>query len=457
MHAAVLIGLFAAICFSQLHMGLRAVAHLDGFWDDDMCRDAAIAQLFTDGQPDADSAYLGERQWYNPLVPAAMSIASQAMHIPIHALYAKGGAYINLVILLAAFGLVSRLCNLRVALATVLGMAFVVQFSAGSYPYQLHTYQPIMFTTMLGQVFLYVGWWLVWKRLGNRWTVWTAMGLGAWLGLTFLAHTAAAIQLGMLLCIAMLFPAWIEPIQPAGVARPAMAQGAALLALALTVALVVNWPLTKNILFHYHLQIKNPLPSSWTGHPASLQNLSSLLRSCLQPGSLVTLVGAWCLIVRPYRTSRLARLVITWVEIALGWILLGYLSQAINAYAGRTTVLVPLPTIHFLITLKFIEALLFGYGLVALCNVLTDRLRPWLSARWVKAKDGALSGISLALLVCSVSITACMLYPRQQWALKHYLQSPPNVAEEMPVYDFLRLHASPSIVVLARPAIALCH
>lgn len=456
---------FIAICIYQLNLGLLATAGMEWPSDPDLCRDMSIAQSFLDQQSDTDYAYFGEKQWYNPLIPALTALFASITLVPLNIIYAKGGAYINLVIPLVAFLFVGRLFNQRVALATVFGMVFIVQTAVCGYSYQLHTYQPIMFTSMLGQLFLYTGWGLGLELITRKSKQQLILFSALWLGLTFLVHTAQALQLGIFFSTIILWPRFAESCDWKQLTKRLEWQRLAHLSGMLVIAFAISWPITKNILFHYQLHIKNPFPSSWIAPPVDLRNLPCLLFSYIKPTTLITLTGAWRLFFKSDRS----RTVLLWTGIAICWIVAGYFVQGIRHMFGVSNLSLPVPTVHFFITLKFIESLLFGYGLVVLCDKAGDYIANKVTADgWhSKVRDRlpntfsniANFNLTLSLLFLVFTISAGMLISnqKQQEMLVNPYRHVQNIAEEKLLYNFFKKNASTSTVVLAEPNTALLY
>ena len=75
----------------------------------DFSRDMGGAQAILDGDAGADPAYLGERNWFNPLQPAAFAALSALRGLPLPSLYASWGPFVNLLGPVAFFLLARQL------------------------------------------------------------------------------------------------------------------------------------------------------------------------------------------------------------------------------------------------------------------------------------------------------------------------------------------------------------
>src|ERR1700722_1670578 len=89
--------LAAALIGFVFFLGLRATSDLEWPCESDFFRDMGSAQTFLDGRPGSDPAYLGEFNWYNPLQPTLFAGLAWLTGLPLHVLYARAGAYLNLI------------------------------------------------------------------------------------------------------------------------------------------------------------------------------------------------------------------------------------------------------------------------------------------------------------------------------------------------------------------------
>src|SRR4051812_27246504 len=84
------------VCGIAAWAGIRTTHDLDWPGGQDFSRDIAAAETIAGGHPFSDQFYLDETLWYNPLVPAAAATAAAVTRHPIHTVYARLGAYLNL-------------------------------------------------------------------------------------------------------------------------------------------------------------------------------------------------------------------------------------------------------------------------------------------------------------------------------------------------------------------------
>ncbi len=196
----------AILCGPPLLLGIQGTRGSDWPDDPDLFRESAQAQSFADGHGLADPYYLGEWIWYPPLVPALVAGLSKITGSPVYEVYARAGAYLNMLgpILLAAlvarcFGSLAGLVALTAFLYRVprgptgLGPFYSTFLYSGNFA------QALFFLTLLAYVSLPER-----KRLRYVLT-------GLCLGLTFLAHAGAFLVLAVLFFVELSRDATRDP------------------------------------------------------------------------------------------------------------------------------------------------------------------------------------------------------------------------------------------------------
>jgi len=122
---SVAVGVLASIvvglaCVTAARQGVRATADLTWPPGSDFSRDIAGAEAVASGHPLADPLYRGEWSWYNPLVPAMVAGLAKVTHQEIPIVYARAGAYLNLLAPLTLFALIAVVFDAVVAATVVL-------------------------------------------------------------------------------------------------------------------------------------------------------------------------------------------------------------------------------------------------------------------------------------------------------------------------------------------------
>jgi hypothetical protein len=347
------------VCVLLIFLGVAfrpawlATYDLEWPYDDDLFRDAAFAQTIIDGHFPADAYYAGEQNWYNPLGPAIVGGIARLFTLQPIEVYAHYGAIIALAVPLAIFALAVALFGRWAGLASLFAFLFLGPHDVASWA--APSYSPWLFANLLSLLpFALTVAVALRSRESGRYSVWAACGV--LLGVTFLAHTAAAIVAGTVVLVL----AWKRG--KAGVV--AIRWG-----LVLVPALAVSTPLLATILWHYGLQIKNTAPQDFIWDENDLYHISELVWGALNVGNAMAL-GGFVMLWRS-RAMRAARdTLITWLGVCTVMLVYGYARQAWpNAHLPGL-----IPSLHWLFLLRLARALLLGYGLYCGVGALASLL-----------------------------------------------------------------------------------
>ncbi|MEO8359387.1 MAG: hypothetical protein ABI672_05100 [Vicinamibacteria bacterium] len=340
-----------AMCAFVLWKALAVSQDLNWPHDEDLYRDLSQAQTIADGHPIEDPFYRGETLWYNPLTPWVVAQVSGWLHRPLGLVYARAGAYINLLGPLCLYLLVRRLAGGWAACAAIASYLFTRDPDVPSYT--AATYSPWLLSAHLAQPLFYCGLLAVRTALlTNRIVSYALLGLVA--GLTFLAHTAPALILGVTTATLLLLG------RAGGLERKARWLGlAARTAVAATVAVVVSIPLLRSIVLNYGLHIRNAEPLNWNWEPFDAINALSLAAENLHLPQFIALLGFAAAAFR-IRTRVNARILVAWPLSCL--FLLFYSWTAAEARSRGLFLPNVSPAFHFVFWAKAAESALFGYG-----------------------------------------------------------------------------------------------
>ena len=94
--------LVAAMCLVAFIKGMATVWDLSWPCDVDLYRDIGFAQSIREGYFLSDPLYLGEKIWYNPLVPGLIALVSAITGQPVYLVATKLGPILNLLAPLAS-------------------------------------------------------------------------------------------------------------------------------------------------------------------------------------------------------------------------------------------------------------------------------------------------------------------------------------------------------------------
>jgi hypothetical protein len=214
------------------------------------------------------------------------------------------------------------------------------------------------------------------------------------LGLTSLAHAAPALLLGGVIAVSVTR----ELVR--GVSRPKLRSLGWSLALMALATLLVAWPFWFDILFHYRLRVKNPVPLTWLAGELSVERMGELAGRLVSVRGAFALVGIVGLVSRGLRLLAGARAaLLAWGGVAL--LGLGY------TYASQRLTLPPLfPSWHFYFYLQGFESAAFGLGVAWTCSLLSFGLRRSMERARGSAWTGRDALATLAVLILSSVVAA---------------------------------------------------
>lgn len=435
----------AGMCVTALFFGASATWDLSWPCDVDLYRDIGFAQSMLDGRPLSDPLYLGERLWYNPLVPALIALSSWITGLPVHLAATRLGALSNLLAPISFYIMVACLVGRRSGVAATLVFLFVG--GIGGIPsWASATYSPWLFTSNFVQGLFYLGVAAYHRAVsqspgGLRWHLIT----GGLLGLCFLGHTAPALVLGSVMALHTL---------RALLRRGQRGQRLRLLGtfgLSLVVALLVSLPYLYTIAIHYGLDVQNPDPSGWIWPRLALRTVQALVQDHLVWIALLPLWGGLGFLlgrgaVRPHSRG----LVVYWFLSAGVLFAYYYLWQWTKKQGAAIPVIVP--GHHFLVFLKALEALFFGHALV-LAAALAARgaLAVWPGQQERPRLRVNLERISLVLILHLAFFATFPAYRHSdEFVVEREKALKLNPSEDvMKVFHWVRQHTEPTDVFLA--------
>ena len=338
MHALARGAVAAGLAYA-LSVALRTTGDLKWPHDQDLYRDAAQATAFRDGHFLTDPLYCGETRWYNPLVPGVVGATARLTGRDPLLLYTRAGPALNLAAPMAFFVLTRALGGVGVAAVATLHFLFLKDPAVASW--SAATYSPWLFPRNFAQAPFYLALLALlrsWQHRRPR----DFVIAGALLGITFLAHTAPALVLGVLALAGF-------------VRRPARPGAFAGLVLLLVTALLVSLPFLVPIAARYKLVVKNPAPMEFNvepyPHPVPAE---------VWIGTVVAALAAVSLL-RPARRRASAFLLLGWA----GACLLLFAACRTEDLLRARGVFAPavVPEFHFMFLLHGAESALFGWGL----------------------------------------------------------------------------------------------
>ena len=353
--------LLAAICGAAFMHGRHFTADLEWPGFDIEFREAAAAQTLLAEGLGPDPSYRGESLWYNPLPAAIVAAVSRMSGQPVRVVTPRIGIYLNLLTPIGVFLLIAYLFDPWVALAGAAGLVYVVgprlpDFLTAKYSPWL---SPNNFAIGLCSVTLLA---IAWSRRRPR--SWLAhLGVGTLLGVTFLAHTAPAIVLGVTLV---------------GLAIIAVRQTGAwrreLSALGMTVAAAaaVGLPILIPVVGRYRMRQLNPGPSLAPFGRLDFNETAAFISDLVTVPLIIGAVGLAAYVWR-HRQELSAQILALGVSACVGYIGLNYARQIALRFHVRIPSIVP--AFHFVLYLHLFIAIGLGIALAATAVWLLGRVR----------------------------------------------------------------------------------
>jgi hypothetical protein len=370
----------AILCAGALVFGARTTGDLSWPYDPDHFRDIAHAQTILDGQWFADPFFAGESVWYNPLLPSVLAAAAWVSGAPLPIVAARAGAYLNVAAPIAFYVLVFRLFSAPAALAALTAFIFMSHGPTWATP----TYTPWLFGSVFAQPFFYLTLTALHMAVGSRRLgCWLAVGAG--LGVTFLAHTGAALLAGVAIAVVGL----AVRLESESLIGRAMR-----VAVALSAAIVIAAPFLASIVGRYGLDIRNTAPLNWFDPALPAADPAALWRMVAPRALLNTLllIGAAALVVT--RASRASKAIVgVWFFAAAAFF--AYSHYGVLWLQARGVAVSPIvPAHHFLLYERAAELVLAGVGIAWAAELAAGLLPPG-ARRW--AASALLAGLLAAI------------------------------------------------------------
>ena len=382
--------LVAVACYlPAVRLAVGSIRGISEPYDLDQFRDIAGAQAAEDGRFLADPFYAGETIWYNPLLPWTVAGVSRLRSVNVAKAFVQAGPFLNLLAPIGMFVMVTILFGPWPALLAVVSLLYLAPHDDPSWANP--SYSPWLFvSTFTSGVFYFaVTVTCVAIRRGTR-ASWCSAGMA--LGVVFMAHTAPALILGVM----VLANVMTTRAGQTGGSRASRLVG---LVLCLGVAMLASAPLLWSIVGRYGLHIVNTAPAAWRW-PA-LDSVSLVLRRAVGVSVLLAAIG---LIVTARRAANHvdARVMVAWVAAALGLFGYGYVARA----SGALLPSLPVPGFHFFFYLRAAGHVLAALGV-------------WEILTTAAARVDRLAAASIQALVASAAGVAAIAITGLGWHAYH--------------------------------------
>lgn len=437
--------LLVIMCSFAFWQGWQTTADLT--WppgDEDFYRDIAHAETILDGKFGADPLYRAEGAWYNPLTPALVASVARLTNLPLPLVYARLGAWLNLLAPLMFYLLAAVFLDRWTAVAATFAFLFVT----GNWlpAWSAATYSPWLFAANFVQVLFYLTLLVYRQALRTQQRRWFA-ATGIALGLTFLGHTAPAFIIGGIIgALSLLDFLRSKRTSATAVTR---AQIALNVGLVIVCALIVSLPLLASIVGRYRLHTINSAPGSWIYDPLLLNNFGMLVKLIVIDQPL--LIGCALLglvILARQREHNIERAILLW-WLLITLLLLGY--SYLWQIAERNGVTLPsiVPGFHFVFYLHAGLAVLFGIGLLRLCRFAADLLTRQRLAWSTQAERLTPIGVCLTLAAIFVISLPAYLTREDLTTLRASALDTGAQRDKIAAYDWVRQNTTPDAVFLS--------
>ena len=363
-----LIAGFALMLLLAFIQCFRVAHHIIWPHDPDLYRDMAFIQGVLDGDYGQDPNYEGASLWYNPLLFSIEALIVKFTGLPVNIVVSRSGIFLNLLGPIAFFIMTVILFDLRIALAAILSYLFL---AAGNIPGSAAaTYSPWILPVCFAQFTFYVSVIFAYKAFTTQKYLWFAI-LGVSIGISFLAHTAPAVLIILILILIQLrniFKAIREKEQ--STVNKYLLQGLTTFGF----FVIAGLPLLYSIIFKYHLHYVNKEIFEFRAGIFILPNIKQFVKENVSLSLLVSIVGfIW--FYREFRETVIRKIIFNWLLVAS--FMFVYTSALPKLHEMHINLPDTIPSYHYFFYLKALQSIFFGLGLTFLIGYLL---------RWIESR-----------------------------------------------------------------------
>lgn len=329
-------------------------------FDPDLYRDIAQGNSVHAGNIFGDVDYVGEVNFYNPLLSWILAAVSWVTGKSVSSIATQGGLILNLLGPVAFAILVRRWFGRLAAGFALLALLFIV---CANYPsWAIATYSPWLFHVSFAQGLFYLALLAMPNALrGASWR--DPVVLGAMMGLVALAHSAPALLLVAVYLVAVLSHQRTEALPWPVATRLVATTG--------VTAMAVASPLIVPLAWAYHLQVQNEAPGSWNWLEIAPDSIGTFALTFFGRWQLaVAAIGLIIWFRRDRRKVTVDHRVITatWTGASLG--LLAVATYEATTFPLASWVPSIVPSYHYLFYFSAAVCVWFGIGCAALvCTI----------------------------------------------------------------------------------------
>lgn len=337
-----------------LYIGISASSPVKRTFDGDLQRNLSQVQSFLDGAPLDDPNYLGETTWYNPLVPSLIALISRVSGVPPDIVNLRAGAYLNILTPIFFFLLCLSAFGTRAAVGALFSMLFLI--TSGLPTYFCATYSPILYALHLAPFLFFIAFYFFIKAVETSQREYYVL-TGLFLGLTFLAHTAPAVILGLVILIKTLEDIRRTPRNKDE--RKKKNRKITGFIISMAAAFTVSLPFLYSILFHYKMKIINTVPMDFTEELLKIGKLKDfIIAAAPHWAAVLIMILGLILIIKNRNKSAAYRLFFIFTLVVTLLLFYNYLRQLL------VWIYLPLivPSLHYVVYLTVAGSVLFGLG-----------------------------------------------------------------------------------------------
>lgn len=423
--AAIILLLLAFIrCYKTVH-------DLHWAFEPDFDRDIGYIRSALDGHYGSDPNIAGQYMWYNPLLYLSETAIVYVTGLPINVVVTRAGVFLNLLGPIVFFIMMIKLFDYKVALAALLSLLFL---ASGNLPgWGGATYSPWPLADSYVQFIFYLNIFFCYKAFSTQKMAWF-MVLGAFLGISFLGHSAPTI-----IIILLLISLQGRKVLSALKSKRFTAVGTYFLQGALTIIpfFILSFPFLYFVLVKYRLHFINRIILQCAPGIFARHNTLELLRLNITFSLVIAIIGfVW--FYRNYKQPIIRSIIFTLLLITS----VMYVYEAALPTANRIlhiTLPDTIPAFHYFFYFKALQSIFFGFGFIASLGSVIRWMSDFIAKRFTVKYSAKLYSNLVVLFILLFAVGYYPIYsnrkdfvePRQQALAKE------KETDKIEVYNYV--------------------
>jgi hypothetical protein len=430
------------IAFIQCY---RTVYDLHWASEPDFDRDIAYIHATLTGHYGQDPNMAGQYMWYNPIIFLTETVIVKLTGLPINIVVARAGAFLNLINPIVFFIVLIKLFDYKVALAGLLSFIFLIN---GNLPcWGAATYSPWMVSDTAVQFLFYLCVFFCYKAFAEQKLIWFII-LGAFIGITFLGHSAPAI-----LIILILASVQAQKVFIALKEKQYKLIGTYFLQGAVTFIpfVIFAFPFLYYVYGKYHLHFINRIILQCAPGIFARKETLTLLKLNITFSLLISIVGFIWFYLK-FENKILRKIIWSWLIISL---VMYVYESAVPTADKMLHVNLPdtIPAFHYFFYFKALQSIFFAFGFIFLFNLLIK----WIIS--ISKKEYS-SKLQSNLFVFAVLLYMLVYFPvySNRWDFTDLRQEAidkGNEKDKIEVYNFITQKVPLDNVLLCKHGLSL--